>query len=30
MTTLEIVGLSLLPLVACVPVIIWDLLWDRW
>lgn len=30
MTTLEIVGLSLMPLVACIPVIIWDLFWDRW
>lgn len=30
MTTLEIVGLSLMPLVSCIPVIIWDLFWDRW
>ena len=30
MTTLEIVGLSLMPLASCIPVIILDLFWDGW
>ena len=30
MTTLEIVMLSLMPLVSCIPVIIWDLFWNGW